>query len=218
MTNKTQNLVLISLFAGIIFLLAFTSIGYIQLGFIKATIIHIPVITGSILLGPKKGAFLGFLFGVTSLVSNTLTPGILSFVFSPLISVPGTDSGSLAALIICFLPRILVGVVPYYVYRLFHSLWKEKMNLLSFAVAGIAGAAVNTLLVMHGIYILFHASYAAALKLPSASAYKAVLAVILTNGVPEALVAGIVVSALCRALVSNRQIRDMIKPDRNSLS
>ncbi|OYO93552.1 ECF transporter S component, partial [Lachnotalea glycerini] len=38
---KTKQLILISLFAAIIFILAFTPIGFIQLGIIKATIIHI---------------------------------------------------------------------------------------------------------------------------------------------------------------------------------
>lgn len=208
---KSQNLVLVSLFAGIIFLLAFTPIGFIQLGFIKATIIHIPVIVGSVLLGPKKGAFLGFLFGVTSLISNTFTPAIMSFVFSPLIPVPGTENGSFMAIIICFIPRIMVGIVPFYVFRLLHSLFKGKTQLLSFGIAGIAGAATNTLLVMNGIYLLFKDSYAAARNISPDAVYHAVLAVIFTNGVPEALVAGIVVSSLCQALVCNRQIRNMLE-------
>jgi uncharacterized membrane protein len=209
-TNKTQNLVLMSLFAGIIFILAFTPIGYIQLGFIKATIIHIPVIVGSILLGPKKGAFLGFLFGVTSFISNTFTPVIMSFAFSPLIPIPGADSGSLTSLVICFIPRIIVGIVPYYIYRLLNSLFNGKLSLLSFGIAGIAGSVTNTFLVMNGIYLIFRDSYAAALKIPTDTVYQVILAVIFTNGIPEALVAGIVVSALCRALIRNRQVRDML--------
>lgn len=209
--SKIQNLVLMSLFAGIIFMLAFSGIGYIQLGFIKATIIHIPVIVGSILLGSKRGAFLGFLFGITSFISNTFSPGIMSFAFSPLISIPGTDNGSIMALAICFIPRILVGIVPYYIFRLLHSLFKGKMNLLSFGIAGIAGAITNTLLVMSGIYLLFKDYYAAALEIPTDSVYKAVLTVIFTNGIPEALVAGILASALCRALISNNQVRDMLE-------
>lgn len=209
--TRTQNIVIISLFASIIFILAYTPIGFIQLGFIKATIIHIPVIIGSILLGPKKGAFLGFLFGVTSFISNTATPVIMSFVFSPLIPVPGSDKGSPMALIICFIPRILVGVVPYYICRVIHSLTKGKMNFVTYTIAGIAGAATNTLLVMNGIYLLFRDSYAAARNIPIDTAYHAVLAVIFTNGIPEALVAGIIVASVCQALLCNRQIRDMLK-------
>ena len=72
------------MFSAIIILLAVTPIGFINLAFIKATIVHIPVIIGSLLLGPKLGAVLGFVFGVTSLINNTLNPAISSFVFSPL--------------------------------------------------------------------------------------------------------------------------------------
>jgi uncharacterized membrane protein len=207
--NKTKSIVIISLFAAIIFLLAYTPIGYIQLGFLKATVIHIPVIVGSILLGPKKGAFLGFLFGITSLISNTLSPAIMSFVFSPFIPVPGTDHGNLMALIICFIPRILVGIIPYYIYRMLNTLFKGKSRMITFGIAGIVGAATNTLLVLNSIYFLFKESYATTRNIPVDTVYHAILAVIFTNGVPEALVAGIVVSAVCQALVFNRQIHDL---------
>ena len=46
---------------------AFTPFGYIPLGFMNATIIHVPVIIGAIILGPKYGGFLGLVFGITSL-------------------------------------------------------------------------------------------------------------------------------------------------------
>lgn len=84
------------------------------------------------------------------------------------------------------------------------------MKLLSFAIAGILGSITNTLLVMGGIYLLFKDVYAAAMNLPVETVYKAVLAVIFTNGIPEALLAGVLVSALCRALLSSQQVRDMI--------
>ncbi|NLZ38231.1 MAG: ECF transporter S component [Firmicutes bacterium] len=199
--DKTKKLALVSMFAAIILMLAFTPIGFIQLAFIKATIIHVPVIIGSILLGPKAGAVLGFLFGVTSFISNTMTPAILSFVFSPLIPVPGTDQGSLLALIICFIPRILVGVVPWYSYRLLEKLLKEKNTTFSLAVAGVLGSLTNTLLVMHLIYFLFQDAYAAARGVPLEQTYQAVLTVIFANGIPEALVAGIITVAVCKALM-----------------
>ena len=209
-TKKTTNLVLLGLFAAITFILAFNPIGFIQLGVIKATIIHIPVIVGSVLLGPKKGAVLGCLFGLASLISNTLTPALLSFAFSPFIPVFGTDKGSIMALFICFLPRIMVGIVPYYVYRLLDQLFHNKWRLLTFTVAGILGSFTNTLLVMNGIYFVFKDSYAAARSISLEAVYSAVLAIIFGNGIPEAIVAGIVTSALCKALMSNKQIRDMI--------
>ena len=104
----------------------------------------------------------------------------------------------------------MVGIVPYYVYRLLDQLFHNKWRLLTFTVAGILGSFTNTLLVMNGIYFVFKDSYAAARSISLEAVYSAVLAIIFGNGIPEAIVAGIVTSALCKALMSNKQIRDMI--------
>ena len=61
---STLSMVQLALFSAIILAMAFTpGLGYIPLGVTRATIIHLPVIIGGILLGPKKGAFLGGVFG-----------------------------------------------------------------------------------------------------------------------------------------------------------
>jgi len=122
--QKTFELVLTALFAAIIMFMAFTSLGYIPLVVINATIVHIPVILGAVFLGPKKGAFLGFIFGLTSFINNTFKAATASaFVFSPVIasSMIG-PSGIWKSLYICFVPRILVGVVPYFVFVLVRQL------------------------------------------------------------------------------------------------
>ena len=106
---RVQALVVLAMFTAILFLLTFTPIGMIDLPIIKATVLHVPVIIGALLLGPKKGAFLGGMFGLASLLKNTLVPNLSSFAFSPLIPVPGLDRGSPWALVVCFVPRILVG-------------------------------------------------------------------------------------------------------------
>ena len=60
-SKKTVSMVQLALFTAIIILLAFVpGLGFIPIGVIKATTIHIPVIIGAILMGPKAGAFLGF--------------------------------------------------------------------------------------------------------------------------------------------------------------
>ena len=79
-----------SLFAAVIFFMTFTPFGFINLVVINATIVHVPVIIGSILMGPRAGACLGGMFGLASLIRNTISPTILSFAFSPLVPVPGT--------------------------------------------------------------------------------------------------------------------------------
>ena len=138
--EKTYELVLTALFTAIIVIMAFTPLGYIPLVVINATIIHIPVILGALFLGPKKGAFLGFVFGLTSLINNTIKPATASaFVFSPVLAydVAGV-SGIFKSLYICFVPRILVGVVPYFVYLLIRRVVKGENKAGRIAVDLIA--------------------------------------------------------------------------------
>ncbi len=203
--NGVSRLVVTALFCAVILLLNFTPIGYIQLPLIKATIVHVPVIIGSILLGPKIGAGLGFVFGLTSLYNNTFAPALLSFAFSPFIPVPGTGSGSPAALLVAFLPRILVGIVPYYLNRLLERTLNGKHELLSLSLSGLAGSLTNTVLVMNLIYFLFRDAYGTVRNLAVDAVYRAVLAVIFANGVPEAALAAVLTAAVCRAMKSVRK-------------
>ena len=60
----TENAML----SAIILLMAFTPLGYLQLGPVKMTFIMIPVAVGAMTLGEKTGAFLGLVFGITSFI------------------------------------------------------------------------------------------------------------------------------------------------------
>ena len=206
---KTMSVVQIALFAAVIVIMAFTPfLGFIPLGFTRATIIHIPVIIGSILFGPVQGAVLGFVFGLTSFVNATMNPTVTSFVFTPFYSV-GDIHGGFGSLIICFVPRILVGVVPYYVYRLFDKIGKDypKKQTLALGMAGLTGSLTNTLLVMNLIYVLFGESYAAVQNVSVKSLYGVILSVILVNGIPEAIVAVCVVTLVTRTLLHIKFVR-----------
>lgn len=197
-SQKTLGLAQVALFGAVIFVLAFTPfIGYIPLGVTKATIIHIPVIIGSVLLGPKKGAILGALFGVTSLISNTISPTLASFTFSPFYA-----GGNLWSLVVCFVPRILVGIVPYYVYKGIRFLLKEKKgsDTIALALAGLLGSMTNTLLVMNLIFVLFKDQYAQVKGVAAEALYGFILTIIGVNGVPEAAVAMVLTVIIGKAL------------------
>lgn len=129
--EKTYELVLTALFTAIIIIMAFTPLGYIPLVVINATVIHIPVILGALFLGPKKGAFLGFVFGLTSFINNTFKAATASaFVFSPVLAANMVGvSGIFKSTYICFVPRILVGIVPYFVYILIRNLLKSEQKV-----------------------------------------------------------------------------------------
>lgn len=207
-SKKTYDLVLLAMFTAIILLLAFIpGLGYIPLGAIRATTVHIPVIIGSIVLGPKKGAILGAVFGLTSLINNTISPVATSFVFSPFYSL-GDTGGNFWSLIICFVPRILTGVTPYWVYRLMCRILRKSegaLEMVSLGVAGFLGSMTNTLLVMNMIYIFFGASYAAATNRVYETLYSAITVIIGINGSLEAIVATILSAAIAKVLLRQKR-------------
>ena len=201
-----KELVLTSLFAAIIIIMAFTPMGYIPLGIINATIIQIPVIIGSLFCGPKQGSLLGFLFGFTSFLKNTIMPSTLSaFVFSPVLAANLYGvRGVLCSTFICFVPRIMVGVLPYFMYKAMKKV--SKFKILNFAVAGVVGAFVNTFLVMGSIFALYKDAYAQAQGIDPSAVLGIIGGVISFNGVIEAILSGIIVSAVGIVLVKIKKI------------
>ncbi len=200
LNKSARKISLLGMFTAIIFILTFTPIGFIQLPFIKATIVHIPVIIGSIILGPGSGAVLGFMFGISSLINNSVAPAISSFAFTPLVPVPGTDNGSPLSLLICFVPRILVGIIPWFVFKGLEKVFKNRAGVLTLGMAGIAGSLTNTLLVMHLIFFLFKDAYANVREVSADAVYNVILGIIAANGIPEAIMAGILTAAVCKAV------------------
>ncbi|MEY8446279.1 ECF transporter S component [Enterococcus ratti] len=199
--KNTKTFALTAMFLAVMILLAVTPLGFIPIGPINATTMHIPVIIASIVLGPRLGAFLGGTFGLISMIRSTVVQTPLSFVFSPFIPVIGTDHGSLKALLIVFIPRLLIGVVPYFVYKGILKLSSNKCHTASLFLAGLAGSLVNTILVMNMIYFLFQKDYAQVIGKSIHAVYSAILAVIFTSGVLEGIIAGIAAAAVCSVLL-----------------
>lgn len=194
--NATRSMAEMALFIAIILVLSVTPLGYIPLGFMNATTIHIPVIIAGIVLGWEKGAFCGFVFGLTSFLNASFrSASVLSFLFTPL-----RPNGNLWSLVIAFVPRILIGVVAYFSYKGLMKVTKNKS--ISMFLAGFLGSMTNTVLVMGMAYIFFARPYSEATNLPIEKVLGAVCSVMAVNGIPEAIVAGIIASAVCSALMS----------------
>lgn len=210
--SKTLGMAQMAMFVTLIIVLAFVPyIGYIRIPIlaIQATTVHIPVIIGSVLLGPKKGAFLGFVFGLTSLINNTMQPGITSFCFSPFVEIAGGMGGSPLALIICFVPRILCGTVPYYVFKAFSKKTKTKSsNKTALIISGICGSLCNTILVMSMIYIFFGHQYALARDISYEAVSAVILSVVAVNGTIEAIIAGLLTSAIAVAILKTGFVKE----------
>ncbi len=196
--HDTRWMVSVALMAAIVIVLANTPLGMIQLPIIKATTVHIPVILGAILLGPGAGAILGAIFGICSLVSNTMAPTLLSFAFSPFLSTTGIP-GALKAIWISVGCRILIGVVAGWLWVLFT---KIKLNqFIALPIVGFVGSMVNTVTVMGSIYFLFAQQYAEAKEVALIAVFGLVMGTVTASGIPEAIAAAILVLALGKVLV-----------------
>ena len=196
--HDTRWMVSVALMAAIVIVLANTPLGMIQLPIIKATTVHIPVILGAILLGPGAGAILGAVFGICSLVSNTMAPTLLSFAFSPFLSTTGIP-GALKAIWISVGCRILIGVVAGWLWVLFT---KIKLNqFIALPIVGFIGSMVNTVTVMGSIYFLFAQQYAEAKEVALTAVFGLVMGTVTASGIPEAIAAAVLVLAIGKVLI-----------------
>ena len=202
--HDTRFMVSVGLMAAIVIVLANTPLGMIQLPIVKATTVHIPVIIGAILLGPMAGAILGGVFGVCSLISNTIAPTLLSFAFSPFMSTTGII-GAIKAIWVSVGCRILIGLAAGWLWRL---LKKIKLNqIVALSITGFVGSMVNTVAVMGSIYLLFAQQYAQAKDVAVTAVWGLIMGTVTASGIPEAIAAAVLVAVVTKVLLKSRLIR-----------
>lgn len=239
-----KNIAVIGLLGALTAVLGMTPIGFIPIGPTRATIMHIPVIVGSVLYGPLVGGFVGLIFGIFSLINALVNMTPVSFVFiNPIVSV---------------LPRILIGVGSYYVYEGAKTLGKEKLKWLLVAlwllivgylgyglynnilesnvlgivlnsvflaigvgifvysfkkynfdsveitIAAIIGTMINTVGVMSLIYFIYGERFVLAMGQDVSMVRKIILGIAVTNGIPESILAAILVTSVVKAVQRKR--------------
>lgn len=194
--EKTKVIALFGLFLAIELVLLLTPLGYIKTPFLSITLMHIPVIAAGILMGPKYGAALGLVFGLTSVWNATVNPSLTSFVFSPFITIGGI-SGNWTSLIIALVPRILLGWIAGELFQLF----AKKLNRpVAAGLAAVIATLCHTLMVLGLIYFLWGEQYAAAIGQEPNMLLAYLALVIATNGLAEMAAAGLVNMALAKAI------------------
>lgn len=197
-TMDTRYMALLAMFCGVLLVMGMTGIGFIPLPVIKATTMHIPVIIGAILLGPKAGAVLGAVFGLCSIWANTTTPGLLSFAFSPFMSTEGLI-GVAKSLWIALGCRLLFGLCTGWIWKLCKKIFKQELFTLS--VTAAVSTILHSVLVMGSIYALLASQYAAAKNVAVTAVFGLVMGTIAASGIPEAIAAAILVTVIGKALL-----------------
>ena len=175
-SSKTRRLVLIGALGGISIFLGVSGLGLIRLPIFSLTIMHIPVIIGALLEGPVVGISVGLIFGLFSMYQNITAPGLTSFIFwNPIVAL---------------IPRMLIGIVAYYSFKLFKS--KIKNTGVCAGIAAVLGTLTNTIGVLGLTYILYLDQYAQAREISREAVAGTLLTVGLTHGIPEAIVSALI--------------------------
>ena len=123
--SKTMRLTLMGLFAAVLLLMAYTPLGYLNIGPLAITFNVIPVALAAITLGPVGGAAMGaMLFGINP---------VLAFIQR-------------------FIPRLLDGFLLGYVFRYSRKAVGDRIACM---ITGFCSAFFNTAFFMSLLVLLF---------------------------------------------------------------
>lgn len=197
-TMETRYMATLAMLCGVLLVMGMTGIGFIPLPVIKATTMHIPVILGAILLGPKAGAVLGAVFGLCSIWANTTSPGLLSFAFSPFMTTEGLV-GVCKSLWIALGCRTLFGALAGWLWAFFRKVFQKEYVALPITAA--VATICHTMLVMGSIYVLLTQQYAAAKNVAVTAVFGLIMGTVTASGIPEAIAAAILVTVIGKALL-----------------
>ncbi|MDD6037670.1 MAG: ECF transporter S component [bacterium] len=192
--QRTVAMVEMAMFVAIIFILAFTPIGYIRTLGLEITLIVVPVAVGSVLMGPVGGAILGAVFGITSFMQ--------CFGMSPFGAML-LQINPVGTFVTCVVARTLMGWLTGLIYALLKKICTK--DAVSLMIANLCCPLLNTLFFMSCIVIFFYQTdyiqgFVSALG--AANPFMFVMAFVGVNGLIEALLCFIVGSAISRAMLA----------------
>lgn len=196
--NKTRYLTILAMFCSILVVMGVTGIGFIPLPLIKATTMHIPVILGAVLLGPAAGGILGGVFGLCSMWTNTVTPSVLSFAFSPFMTSEGL-LGVCKSIWIAMGCRVLFGIAAGFLWNWLKKVFSKQFTAL--AVSAAVSSMLHTVLVMGSIYVLLAQQYAAAKNVAMNAVFGLIMGTVTVSGIPEAILASVLVAVIGKTLL-----------------
>mgnify|MGYP002243315177 CR=1 FL=1 len=190
---KTKRMVQLALMISIIFVMAFSPLGYLRTPGLTITFLTVPVAVGAVLMGPLAGAVCGLAFGITSLIT-ALTGG--SPFSSMLLSI-----NPLGLAFTCLVPRVLEG----WLCGLIFAALRPRFKNASYFIACLACPLLNTVLFMSSlIFFFYHTDYVQGIA-ASLGASNPLIFVILFVGIQgavEAAACTVLGSAVSRTLAA----------------
>lgn len=193
----TKHLVLLAMLAGILLMMSFTPLGYLNIGPLAISLNMIPVAIGAVALGPTGGAVLGAVFGITSClqcigIGGVSQMGMLMFEISPVLTIVQR-----------LIPRILAGWISGWIYL---GMKKVTNTTLSSFVTGFCAALLNTILFMLALILLFRNTEYLQGLINGRNILVFICSFVGVNALVEMLASTAVVGTICSALSRSKLI------------
>ncbi|MGR3742500.1 ECF transporter S component [Companilactobacillus sp. DQM5] len=192
--SKAYRVAILGILSAIIILQSLVPmIGYLPLGFVNLTIVHITVIVAAVILGPTDGAIIGLIWGIFSLFRALTSPT------SPIEAIVFTNP------IVSIIPRILVGWFSGLVYK---GLKPRFNKVLSMGFAAAIGSITNTVLVLTLMRLMYTGVLMSTYKVTSGALNGVLMGIVGANGIPEMIGAIILVPLISMTIIKTNKFLD----------
>ena len=125
--SKTVRLYTLIVLTSLEIIIAFSAIGYLNIGSVVIPLVNLPVVIGAMALGPIQGTFLGFVFGVTNLFRvSTFGVSDIDILFAP-----AKSGDPVASLILTIGTRVLFGLLAAVIFQLCKRNIREEINAVT---------------------------------------------------------------------------------------
>jgi len=186
-SNRITRMVTLGLLLGILLLMYSTGLGYLRIFAIDITLFCIPVVIATVTMGLPGGLVIAFAFACTSLHQAITAP---SGLLAPLVGYPLIMYPSI------FLPRLLIPILAH----LANKGLKKAHPSVRYGVTAAVGSLTNTVFFLGFIYILGAPMLAQSLGMTTEAVAAALIAIVGTNGVHEAIAAVVLCVPILLAL------------------
>lgn len=185
-TINTKRLTMMAIATAILLIQNFVPfLGNLPLPPLNPTIIHITVIVFTFLLGTRDGMIIGAIWGIIRMIRAFAMPA------SPLDPLIWTNP------MIAVLPRLLIGLTVGVTYQWLQKRWPSTHNL---RISAFLGSLTNTVFVMLFIYVFFTEDIAYLMNIQMDNIVYGLLAIVVTSGIPEAIIAAIIAPIVVKPL------------------
>lgn len=193
----TKRMVLLAMLSGILLVMSFTPLGYLNIGPLAISLNMIPVGIAAVALGPSGGAILGAVFGITSVlqcvgIGGSSLMGATLFEINPILTI-----------IQRLVPRILAGWLAGVIYLIAKKFLKHG---IASCITGFFAAFLNTVLFMSALVLLFANTEYLQNMIGGKNILLFICGFVGVNAVVEILAATLAVGAVGKALEKTRLI------------